>query len=296
MTTETITASDVRLRLRIEGAEAGPVVVLVHGFPDTQQVWDRVVPLLAADARIVTYDVRGAGGSTAPATRAGYRMSKLVDDLAAVIEHVRPDGGAVHLVGHDWGSVQSWGAIMRESSDARLTGRIASYTSISGPGLDLFGHFLRSGLARRRFAAVGRQIAHSWYVLAFQAPFLPELVAHRFGNRIRTTLARGQKLGAGHWGDTFEDDFSNGVNLYRANGLSFSRGTTSVPVQLVVPTKDAFLSPAIYADIAEFAPDVRRIDVVAGHWVVQSQPQLIADAIRAFVSEIEGRQTARQEA
>lgn len=295
MTTETIRSSDVELRVRIEGTAAGPTVVLVHGFPDTQHVWDRVLPLLTPDHRVVTYDVRGAGGSTAPASRSGYRMSKLVGDLAAVIEHVRPDGGSVHLVGHDWGSIQSWSAVMRESSDARLTGRIASYTSISGPGLDMYGNFFRDGLARKRFAAVGRQAVQSWYVLAYQAPVLPELVARRFGRHLRTALARGQRI-EDHWGETFEEDFRNGVNLYRANGLSFRRGTTSVPVQLLVPTKDSFLSPAVYADVAEFAPDVRRVDVVAGHWVVQSQPGVVADTIRAFVTEIEAREDVRREA
>jgi pimeloyl-ACP methyl ester carboxylesterase len=296
MTTDTIRSSDIELNVCVQGNDGGPVVVLVHGFPDNQQVWNRVVPLLAPDFRVVTYDVRGAGGSTAPASRSGYRMSKLVGDLAAVIGHVRPDGGPVHLVGHDWGSVQSWDAVMRESSDARLTGRIVSYTSISGPGLDLYGHFFRTGLTHKRFAAVGHQALQSWYVLAFQAPGLPELVVRRFGGRLRTVLARRQRHGGDHGGDTFEDDFRNGVNLYRANGLSFRRGTTSVPVQLVVPTKDPFLSPAVYADVSEFAPDVRRVDVVAGHWVVQSQPGVVADTIRAFVTEIEARQSVRREA
>lgn len=296
MTTQTIRSSDVLLRVRVEGNPGGPVVVLVHGFPDNQGVWDRVVPLLTADHRVVTYDVRGAGGSSAPASRSGYRMSKLVGDLAAVIEHVRPDRGPVHLVGHDWGSIQSWSAVMRESSDARLTGRIASYTSISGPGLDIYGNFLRDGLARRRFAAVGRQALQSWYVVALQTPKLPELLASRLGRRLRATMARRQKVDGGHWGDTFEDDFRNGINLYRANGLSFRRGTTSVPVQLIVPTKDSFLSPAVYTDIAEYAPDVRRVDVVAGHWVVRSQPAVIADTVRAFVTEIEARQEVRREA
>ena len=296
MTTQTIRSSDVLLRVRVEGNPGGPVVVLVHGFPDNQGVWDRVVPLLTADHRVVTYDVRGAGGSSAPASRSGYRMSKLVGDLAAVIEHVRPDRGPVHLVGHDWGSIQSWSAVMRESSDARLTGRIASYTSISGPGLDIYGNFLRDGLARRRFAAVGRQALQSWYVVALQTPKLPELLVSRLGRRLRATMARRQKVDGGHRGDTFEDDFRNGINLYRANGLSFRRGTTSVPVQLIVPTKDSFLSPAVYTDIAEYAPDVRRVDVVAGHWVVRSQPAVIADTVRAFVTEIEARQEVRREA
>lgn len=296
MSAETITSSDVQLRVRVEGNDRGPVVVLVHGFPDSHRVWDRVVPLLAPGHRVVTYDVRGAGGSSAPKARSGYRMSRLVGDLAAVIGHVRPDGGPVHLVGHDWGSVQSWAAVMRESSDARLTGRISSYTSIGGPGLDQYGAFFRDGLARGRLAAVARQALQSWYVVAFQAPVLPELVARRFGGRLRAAMARSQNLDGKHWGDTFEDDFRNGVNVYRANGLSFRRATTSVPVQLVVPTRDSFLSPAIYADVAQFAPDLRRVDVVAGHWVVQSQPAVVAEAVQAFVMEVEGRRELPREA
>lgn len=296
MTATTIASSDVRLNVRIDGNDRGPVVVLVHGFPDNQRVWDRVVPLLTPDFRVVTYDVRGAGGSTPPSSRAGYRMSKLIGDLAAVIDHAAPDGRPVHLVGHDWGSVQSWEAVMRESLDARLTGRIASYTSISGPGLDLFGHFLRSNLRRGRFVTVGRQLAHSWYIAAFQLPVLPEVTFSRFGGRIRTLLARRQHLDEPHWGESFAEDARHGVNLYRANGLSFRRTTTSVPVQLMVPTKDAFLSPAIYSDIAEFAPDLRRVDVVAGHWVVRTQPGLIADIVRGFIEEIEGRSPARRQA
>ena len=296
MTAETISSSDVLLHVRVQGNERGPTVVLVHGFPDNQHVWDHVVALLAPDHRVVTYDVRGAGGSTAPASRSGYRMSKLVGDLATVIDHVRPDGGPVHLVGHDWGAIQSWAAVMREASDARLTGRLASYTSISGPGLEIYGNFFRDGLARRRFAAVGRQAIQSWYVVAFQVPRLPEVAARRFGRHLRKALARGQRIGDGHWGETFEEDFRNGVNLYRANGLSFRRVSTSVPVQLVVPTKDTFLTPAVYVDIAAYAPDVRRVDVVAGHCVVRSQPGVVADAVRAFVTEIEARQDVRREA
>ena len=136
------------------------------GSPTTAAVWDRVVDDLERDHRVATYDVRGAGESTAPSSRSGYKMSRLVDDLVAVLDEVAPDGRPVHLVGHDWGSVQLWGAVMRESADARLRGRIASFTSISGPGLDLFGHFLRNGLRQRRFGAVGRQLLHSWYAAA----------------------------------------------------------------------------------------------------------------------------------
>jgi hypothetical protein len=62
-----------------------------------------------------------------------------------------------------------------------------------------------------------------------------------------------------------------------------------VPVQLIVPTKDAFITPAMFEDIETFAPDLRRLDVVANHWVVQTQPQVVADAVRSFVEDVERR-------
>ena len=279
-----IATTDVELSLQISGPEDAPVVVLVHGYPDNRTVWDLVVADLERDHRVATYDVRGAGESTAPSSRSGYKLNRLVDDLVAVLDQVAPNGRPVHLVGHDWGSVQLWSAVMRESNDARLRGRLASFTSISGPGLDQYAHFLRNGLRQRRFGAVGRQLLHSWYAAAFQLPFVPELVFSRLGGRIRAVLEKRQQVN--HWDDTtFRGDARNGLNLYRANRLDFRRSTTSVPVQLIVPTKDAFITPALFDDVESFAPDLRRLDVVAPHWVVQTQPQMVADAVRAFVKD-----------
>ena len=286
MNEQMVASSGVHLSVRSRGNPEGPTLILVHGFPDNQDVWDRVSPLLEAHFNVVTYDVRGAGGSSAPDSIKGYRMSRLIDDLVAVLERVRPDGRPVHLIGHDWGGAQLWGAVMRESTDARLSGRIASFTSIACPSLELFGHFMSSGLRKREFAKVARQAAHSWYIMAFQMPFLPEFVFRRFGSRIQSSLSRRQDLDkSAHWSDSFGEDGANGVNLYRANGLEFTQGTTKVPVQLIVPTKDAFLTPALYADAASFAPDLRRIDIVANHWVIRSHPEVIAEKIASFVDE-----------
>lgn len=286
MSVQMVASSGVHLEVRSSGHTDGPTVILVHGFPDTQDTWDRIVPLLEPHFHVVTYDVRGAGGSSAPDTRKGYRMNRLIDDLVAVIERVSPDGGPVHLVGHDWGGAQMWGAVMREGTDQRLSGRLASYTAIACPGLDLFGSFFASGLRKREVGKIARQLAHSWYVLFFQLPFLPELAFRRFGGRIRGNLVRKQKLkGASHWAGSFGEDGANGVNLYRANALEFTHGTTKVPVQLIVPTKDDFLIPAVYANVADFAPAVRRTDIVAGHWVIRTHPEVIAEKIISFVEE-----------
>lgn len=282
----TVRSSGVDLAVRSVGDPPAPTIVLVHGFPDTQAMWDLVVEHLRDDFHVVTYDVRGAGESTAPSSRAGYRMDRLVDDLVAVIEHVRPDGGAVHLVGHDWGSVQSWGSVLREESDPRLRGRLASYTTISGPALPHFGRFLRDAARHRRWRPLVKQLGHSWYIGAFQLPAVPELVFRRFGGRLRKYLSESQRLGrAAHWAPTFAEDGAHGVNLYRANsgGVASTGVRTRVPVQLIVPRFDAFLSPDLYDELPSFVDHLTRVDLPAGHWVPRTHPDVIADHIKAFV-------------
>src|SRR5947208_1463321 len=96
-----VTARDgVRLATQSRGGTTGPTVVAIHGYPDDHGVWDGVACDLSVDHRVITYDVRGAGASGAPATRAGYRLDQLSDDLAAVLDLVSPQS-TVHLLGHD---------------------------------------------------------------------------------------------------------------------------------------------------------------------------------------------------
>src|SRR6476619_2384202 len=191
MTRRTVPSGDLDLTVW-EGPRNGPTVVLVHGYPDTHVVWDRVVGRLAATHHCVVYDVRGAGESGVPSDRAGYRLARLRADLVAVLDAVAP-GRKVHLVGHDWGSLQSWDAIVRAPSEPPLSGRFASYTTISGPCLEHISAWTRAarrgGWTRRREAL--RQLRHSWYVFAFQVPVLPELALRRVNRR----LIRNRQLG-----------------------------------------------------------------------------------------------------
>ncbi|MGI8615148.1 MAG: alpha/beta fold hydrolase [Nocardioidaceae bacterium] len=283
-------SGEVSLSVRVHPRAGAPTVLLLHGFPDTQHVWDPVVRLLGAEhgLRVVTYDVRGAGGSTAPGARAGYRTERLVDDLVAVLGRTCPDGEPVHLVGHDWGSVQLWDAVTTEQSDDRLRGRIASYTTISGPSLDHVAHELRRARRERDLTLLGRQALHSWYVYAFHLPVLPELFWRHLSGPLIGRLGGAQRLDdPAHWGATLGEDGAHGVNLYRANVRERMRcprrGTTRVPVQLVVPEHDSFLLPQLYEHLGGFVPDLTRIDVPAGHWVLRQDPQLVARLVADHV-------------
>ncbi len=278
----TVSSGDLPLAVW-QTPQIGPTVVLVHGFPDTHAVWDPVVQRLRDRFHCVTYDVRGAGESGVPDRQGEYAVRHLVADLAAVMNAVSPDQ-PVHLVGHDWGSIQAWEAVIRENCDDRFSGRIASYTTISGPCLDHVAAFSRSarrGGWRRKRQGV-HQLLHSWYVYAFHLPVLPEYVL-RHASRLVGGEGRQR-----HFGPTLPDDAVNGLNLYRANIFAQRErlpggATTSLPVQLVVPLRDRYVLPQLTQDLHRFAPDLSRLEIDAGHWVPLSRPDELAAALAAFV-------------
>lgn len=310
MHTFEVESAGARLAVSRVGPPTAPTVLLLHGYPDNREVWRQTTDQLSERFDVVAADMRGAGESTAPADRSGYHMRRLVDDVANIIAELP---GPVHLVGHDWGSVQGWGAVLRENTDARLTGRIASFTSISGPPLALVMRFIATELGARRVNRAASQIAHSWYIGAFQLPWIPELVLRTFGDRIRRSLL-GQR--AGHsWPATFTQDAIHGINLYRANAPREAlrpskrgrtreqpetrgqpekpgqpkkpgqRSRTRVPVQLIVPLHDAFVLPVLFDRIGDFAESVDRTDIPAGHWVQLSHPSLVAELIEGHVKQ-----------
>ncbi|GAA3461550.1 alpha/beta fold hydrolase [Saccharothrix longispora] len=240
---------DLRLRV-VEGGVAGGVpVVLVHGYPDTSSVWDGVAERLGERFRVVRYDVRGAGGSEAPAGRDGYRLEVLVRDLVAVVRDV---GAPVHLVGHDWGSVQGWAAV------AAHPGLFSSFTSISGPALD-------------HLAGVSvREVWRSWYVLLFLVPGLAEVV-WRAGWARRLARAGRREL-------------VNGVELYRANvGRGRAPRVVEVPVHQIELVRDPFVGVGHLDASKRWTRVLTRSRVRAGHWAVRTHPAVVAELITRVI-------------
>lgn len=286
---------DLHVVERGRPADDTTTIVLVHGYPDTHAVWHPIADTLAERFHVVTYDVRGAGASTAPSSTRGYRIEELVRDLGAVIDATAA-GRPVHLVGHDWGSIQSWPAVT--SDDPAIAGRIASFTSISGPGLDQVGRWFdarRRQPGLRALRELARQGVRSWYVYAFHLPLLAPLawklgLARRWARIME--LGEGIEASDGWPAPTLAADAGRGVHLYRANvkdRLSApSAATTAVPVQVVVPTRDRFVTPALLDDLGDTAPDLWRREVPAGHWVVRSRPAAVARWITEFIDHLDG--------
>ncbi|MBT2443489.1 SDR family oxidoreductase [Streptomyces sp. ISL-36] len=271
------------------GDESRPTVLLVHGYPDSKEVWSEVAHRLAERFHVVLYDVRGHGRSTAPTPlRGGFTLEKLTDDFLAVADAVSPDR-PVHLVGHDWGSVQSWEFV----TVPRTEGRIASFTSMSGPSLDHFGHWIKQRMARptpRRVGQLLGQGAKSWYVYMLHTPVLPELAWRGpLGKRWPKILQRVEKVPAGDYPTpSLPSDAAHGAWLYRDNvraRLTRPRADAyaHAPVQLITPTGDIFLSERLYDDLATWVRDLTRRSLPAKHWVPRTRPEQLAAWIGTFV-------------
>jgi len=281
-THRTVTTTDgLELAVWETGDPARETIVAVHGYPDDHTVWDGMVELLADRFHVVTYDVRGAGGSEGPSARAGYRIPQLVADLGSVLDAVVP-GKRVHLLAHDWGSIQCWGAV----TDPAYATRLASYTSISGPDLDMAAVWLRD--LRRGAGPRLRQLAASYYILGFQLPLLPEKLIERgvldrlvTGSKRRGLERHVTVAGPDH------GDAVNGLELYRANFLGKMAGArprrTDVPVQVLAPADDPHVTvPLALEAPVPYCSDLTASEIRGNHWVVSADPALVAARVVEF--------------
>ena len=288
MSSAVTTTDSVLLQMYESGPAGAPTVVCVHGYPDDHTVWTGVAAELAQRYHVVSYDVRGAGESGKPRSRQAYRLDQLAADLATVVDAVSPDR-PVHLLAHDWGAVAAWHAVTGEW----LRGRVLSYTSISGPCLDHAGHWFRDRLRRptpRALRELVGQLVSSWYVAFFQLPLLPEL-GWRTGFAQRV-LALKEPTST-----PTASDAVCGLALYRANMVPRlaqpGARTTDIPVQVLAPQRDPFVSVALQTDISQWVPNLAVRVLPAGHWLPRTDPATVAHCTSELIEHTEGGPEAR---
>ncbi|MVU83358.1 SDR family oxidoreductase [Nocardia sp. ET3-3] len=278
------------------GEPSAETIVLVHGWPDDNHLWDRVVPLLADRFHVVTYDTRGHGRSTRTDRTEDYRLDHFAADFFAVADAVSPDA-PVHILAHDWGSVQMWEAVC----EPRAVGRVASFTSVSGPNLDHLGAWARTNLSRGKVWGPFTQLLSSMYTGLFMTPGVPRVVLKplgtekmwsRFVGLMNETSPENIKLGP-----EFRRDFFDGMRIYRANILQRMADPrerrTEVPVQLIIARRDVAVRPAGYDDTKDYAPNLYRREVGGGHWLPFSHPELLATSTVELIDALRTGETSR---
>ncbi|MDP9139495.1 MAG: alpha/beta fold hydrolase [Pseudomonadota bacterium] len=282
-----VESGGIRLAARSWGDAGNPTIILVHGYPDCSHVWDAVAQQLSRDFHVIAYDVRGAGESDVPKAQRDYALAQLAADTVAVADALAPDK-PFHLVGHDWGSIQSWETV----TTPELQTRIASYTSMSGPCLDHVGHWSRaqpsSGSRLTRFFT---QLRQSWYIAAFQLPGAPLAWNLGMAKLWPRVLLKTEGIRVEPSPSQLKDG-RNGINLYRANVLPCllrpRERHTEVPVQLLVALRDPYVQTALFEGLTRWAPKLWRRVMDKMHWMPLSAPVEVAEHIAEFVQFADG--------
>jgi pimeloyl-ACP methyl ester carboxylesterase len=153
------------VRLHYVEAGDGPLVVLLHGFPEFWYCWRHQIPPLAdAGFRVVAPDMRGYNLSSKPAGVAAYNTGRLARDIRELVRERGAD--RAHVVGHDWGAAVAWLTAMNHPE---VVDRLA-ILNLPHPR-----RFVLEGFRRPR------QLAKSWYIFAFQPPRLGEWLCRAGG-------------------------------------------------------------------------------------------------------------------
>ncbi len=278
-----VATNGVRLHVRVAGPEGGPLVLLLHGFPEGSYGWRHQVPYLAAAGfRVWAPDQRGYGASAKPERIAAYDIDELADDVTGLIDAAGRSQAAV--VGHDWGGVVAWHLARRAPE------RISKMVVLNVPHPSVMRAHLRTNLA---------QFRRSLYILAFQVPWLPErLLGHEDGRPLARAMVATSRPG------TFaEDDLAayrrswSGPNAirsmldwYRAYARrppALGRGLrVAVPTLLVWGAQDRFLGSEMARPSIELCDEGRLVLVEsATHWLQHEEPERVNALIEAFLRD-----------
>lgn len=272
---ETRLASGLKMRWYARGpAHGAPIVLCLHGFPELAVSWRGQLAGLGDRYLVVAPDMRGYGGTDAPARVADYRMEHLCDDVLALIDVL--GGAPVHLVGHDWGGAVAWE--MARRAPMRL--RTLSVLNCPPPGM-----LVREALRNPR------QLVRLWYMFVFQLPRIPEWWLRRNPERhmrkafheaaVRREVFTDEVLAP--YVRQLRERGLPGINYYRAARKSLDEpAPTPVPTRLIWGLGDPVLGPwfAEPAPYQAYASDFDRVVIEgAGHWVQQEAPERVNAAL-----------------
>lgn len=258
------------LQMNVLIAGEGPPVLLVHGFPDTHEVWRKQIPMLVeAGYQVIAPDTRGCGETDMPARIADYQRDILVQDLVALLNVLKID--KVRLVAHDWGAVQGWLFALAHPE------RVERYIALS------VGHpaaYARGGLAQK---------LKGWYVLMFQLRGFSEWLLQA-GNWWLFRKFQAYPEEFFHWQPILARPgrLTAGINYYRANLdliLPQDWPQAKVPVYGIYSSGDRFLTEGQMRDSANYVDAPFHYVRVEGanHWLQLHAPEKLNPLLLEFL-------------
>jgi epoxide hydrolase 4 len=270
------------VRLHYVEAGVGPLVLLLHGFPEFWYSWyHQIGPLAAAGFRVMAPDLRGYNLSDKPKGVNAYRVEALMADVAGLIRHTGESSSTV--IGHDWGGVLAW--LLPLHYPEIVQKRVI----LNAPHPAAFRRELHRNID---------QLRRSWYIFFFQFPLLPEALMragnfallHRMLTRqpVRPGAFSANDLALYRQALAQPGALNAAINWYRA---AFRRATRldedapcNVPTLLIWGERDAFLSPHLTEGLEQWAPNLRVERIPdASHWVQNDAPERVNELMIEFL-------------
>ena len=247
------------VELNVASAGEGRPVLLLHGFPDTHNVWRKQFqPLVEAGYRVIAPDMRGYGGSAVPEGVKAYAGKKLCADVVAVMDAMEVE--RAYLVAHDWGAVIGWQLCMHAPA------RVERYAALS------VGHptaWANAGLGQR---------LRAWYMVLFQVQGLAEYMVRAGDYRSLRRMAADEAQRA-DWRANFagEGRLTAALNYYRANrkmAIARPYPDVTMPVMGVWSEGDPALTEGQMSNSGKYVRGPFRYERIAGgagHWMQLSK-------------------------
>jgi len=269
----------VGLHAMAAGPKDGPVVLLLHGFPEFWYGWRKQIePLAAAGFRIIVPDQRGYNLSSKPSGVAAYALTELVSDVIAIADQLGQE--KIFLAGHDWGAAVAWSTALLHPQ------RIAKLVVLNVPHPSVMRKFLRTR---------PRQLLHSWYMFFFQLPWLPEGVFSAFNFRIGArALLRSSRPGTFSAEDLAQyraawsqpGALTGIINWYRAlfrTRTKFPDKTVRVPTRILWGERDAFLLAEMAHESLRYCTSAELFTFAnATHWLQHEEPARVSELLIDF--------------
>jgi pimeloyl-ACP methyl ester carboxylesterase len=281
---ESILFQNGRLTLNAvaDGPKDGPVVILLHGFPEFWYGWRKQIePLAAAGFRVIVPDQRGYNLSSKPSGVAAYALTELASDVIAIADQLAQK--KIFLAGHDWGAAVAWTAALLHPQ------RVAKLVVLNVPHPSVMRKFLSTH---------PRQILRSWYMFFFQLPWLPEALFSAFNFCVGArSLLRSSRPGTFSVKDLAQyraawsqpGALTAMINWYRAlfrTRVKFPDKTVRVPTRILWGQRDAFLLAEMAHESLRYCASAELFTFAnATHWLQHEEParvlQLLVDFFRA---------------
>jgi pimeloyl-ACP methyl ester carboxylesterase len=280
-TPESITFQNgpVKLHAVASGPKDGPVVVLLHGFPEFWYGWHRQIePLAGAGFRVIVPDQRGYNLSSKPSGVASYALTELVSDVIAIADQLGQQ--KIFLAGHDWGAAVAWSAALLHPQ------RFAKLVVVNVPHPSVMRKFLNTRL---------RQFRRSWYMFFFQLPWLPETFLSTFDYRVAArSLLRSSRPGTFSPEDLVQyrtawsqpGALTAMINWYRALfrfRTKFTNRTVYVPTRILWGERDAFLLSEMAQESLRYCDNAELFTFAdATHWLQHEEPARVSELLIDF--------------